>query len=920
MLREEEKKGLFEHTPEQHTDSTGSYTLLSDSEKYRLLFDLSPMGITTVDKKGYILGINKAGAELIGYSAEEIIGKNFLEIGIFNEKNFDRISKIFTNVNTEVAVEPFELEVISKEGQEFVVEVHICPLKKNGHFIGIQAIMQNITGRKKAEKSLSEQDLQFWHFFNNANDLIQIVDSRGFFNFVNKKWKDVMEYSDEEIKHLHFTDIIRNDYVSHCKTIFKKLSKGESFTNVEVVFRSKSGKDILLNGNLNAYMIDGHFISTRGIFRDVTNQRKGQKALKKSQVRLQKSEERLKKAQRIAKMGRWDYSHSEDRLVWTDTIYDIFEIDLDNFDGTFEGFLSMVHPDDRNEVNQAWLSSLKDRKPYIIEHRLLLTDNQIKWVREECRTTFDEQGSPVHSIGIVQDITERKRAEAIKDEYQRILTSTLDSVDSLLMVIDKKHRVVLSNWKDHEWVPEEERDKRPYCYNVMKNFESRCDYCPPVKTFQDGKSRRYDDQNPIDGSFKEISVIPIFDEKGDVQYVLENVRDFTDKKMAEETLKEREEKFRLLAENLVDCIWTLDKKLRFTYLSPSLEQLSGFKPDEWIGTKLRTHFTKKEFLRVGIIVAKALKHYKNFKSVTFETKILNKQNKEIDVEITGNVLLDEEGKLKGLQGITRDISVRKKAEEQLQKTHNELIELNQTLERKVEERTERIQQLIQQKDEFINQLGHDLKNPLGPFLQLLPILRKHVSDDRAKQIVDVLDRNANYMKNLVKKTIDLARLSSSNTQFMFENSSLFEIVDEVISVNCSMFDENEIKVENNITLDHIVHVDYIHIQEVFTNLFNNAVKYMGAYGKIIIDAKSLDDTVLVSVKDTGIGVSPEQMKYLFDEYYKADYSRHDFESSGLGLPICKRIIEKHGGRIWAESGGLNKGTTFYFTLKKSNKD
>lgn len=66
--------------------------------------------------------------------------------------------------------------------------------------------------------------------------------------------------------------------------------------------------------------------------------------------------------------------------------------------------------------------------------------------------------------------------------------------------------------------------------------------------------------------------------------------------------------------------------------------------------------------------------------------------------------------------------------------------------------------------------------------------------------------------------------------------------------------------------------------------------------------------------DNGIGIGEDQMKYLFDEYFKVDGSRHDFESSGLGLPICKRIIEKHGGKIWGESRGLGKGSTFYFTL------
>jgi signal transduction histidine kinase len=85
-------------------------------------------------------------------------------------------------------------------------------------------------------------------------------------------------------------------------------------------------------------------------------------------------------------------------------------------------------------------------------------------------------------------------------------------------------------------------------------------------------------------------------------------------------------------------------------------------------------------------------------------------------------------------------------------------------------------------------------------------------------------------------------------------------------------------------------------------------------GTITIDAKQDKDFVTVSVKDTGIGIAKAQLSRIFDEFYKADWARHDFDSSGLGLAICKRIVERHGGKIWAESSGEGKGTTMFFTL------
>jgi len=104
--------------------------------------------------------------------------------------------------------------------------------------------------------------------------------------------------------------------------------------------------------------------------------------------------------------------------------------------------------------------------------------------------------------------------------------------------------------------------------------------------------------------------------------------------------------------------------------------------------------------------------------------------------------------------------------------------------------------------------------------------------------------------------------------------------------------------------------------ELLNNLITNSIKYTPDIGgKITIDAKVERDMVTVSVKDMGIGINKAELDQIFDEFFKVDVSRHDLDSSGLGLSICKRIVEIHGGKIWVESPGEGKGATFYFTLK-----
>jgi PAS domain S-box-containing protein len=260
------------------------------------------------------------------------------------------------------------------------------------------------------------------------------------------------------------------------------------------------------------------------------------------------------------------------------------------------------------------------------------------------------------------------------------------------------------------------------------------------------------------------------------------------------------------------------------------------------------------------------------------------------------------------------------ANNEIRGANEQLEEINKNLEDMVADRTEEIKQLLTNKDEFINQLGHDLKNPLGPLIQLLPILEKQETNPKKKEIITVMKRNSEYMKNLVTKTIELAKLNSPNTRFHFQQMNLHEFVEKVIDTNTLLFNQKNIKVYNKIPKNTTLKADNLRIEELLTNLLNNSVKYSNNNDIIRINAIIKNNMITVSIKDTGIGMNESQLNNIFNEFYKADESRHDFESSGLGMTICKRIIEKHGGNMWVESEGIGKGTTFYFALPVNYDD
>ena len=267
---------------------------------------------------------------------------------------------------------------------------------------------------------------------------------------------------------------------------------------------------------------------------------------------------------------------------------------------------------------------------------------------------------------------------------------------------------------------------------------------------------------------------------------------------------------------------------------------------------------------------------------------------------------------------TRELEEKTNRLEQINKdlmtAREELNVLNKNLERRVQERTQEVEKLLKQKDEFINQLGHDLKNPLGPLINLLPLLEDQEADAAKKEMLTVLHRNADYMKNLVVKTLELAVLNSPNTRFSMEHTSLFKEVSQIIDNKKILFDEKKVRITNTIDRALKVKADRLRLEELLTNLFENSVKYSKDGCTITVGAEPSNGMVKVSVADTGIGMTQEEIDRIFDEFYKADSARHDIQSTGLGMSICKRIVEKHGGSIWVESPGPGKGTTVFFTL------
>lgn len=373
-----------------------------------------------------------------------------------------------------------------------------------------------------------------------------------------------------------------------------------------------------------------------------------------------------------------------------------------------------------------------------------------------------------------------------------------------------------------------------------------------------------------------------------------------DYKKLTEDLKGNKEHFQILVENINDLIWEIDRNGKYIYVNPKIEDLLGYKPEEVIGRILIDFMPKDEAKRIWATFQACIELHNPI--IRLENTNLHRDGRRVIFETSGIPILDESGITLGFCGVSRDVTKRKKLEEDLRK------------------RTCKVEKLLKQKNEFIYLLSHDLKNPLGPLLTLLPIVEGKVEDPKLKEILEVAIRNVNLMIELITETLDLARLDDADAGIEFVNINLRDEFETVIKNNQFLFDNN-IAVENNINENIMVDADKLLLGELISNLITNAVKYTPEEirGTITINANGEKDAVIVSVKDTGVGLTKEQATHVFDKFYKIGKPRHGMKSTGLGLAICKSISKKHGGKIWVESPGPGKGSTFYFTMPSAKK-
>lgn len=375
-------------------------------------------------------------------------------------------------------------------------------------------------------------------------------------------------------------------------------------------------------------------------------------------------------------------------------------------------------------------------------------------------------------------------------------------------------------------------------------------------------------------------------------------RDITEMRKIEGELRESEVRYHLLVNEVLDyAIITLDEQGRITSWNKGAEKIKGYVEKEIIGKHFSIFYSDEDI--ANGFPQKFFDEAKKEGKVTYSGWRVKKDKNVFWADIVLTKLIDENGNLKGFVKITRDLSEKRKAEEEIAKKTEELKRSNAELE------------------QFAYVASHDLQEPLRTITSYVQLLAKRYDnklDQDANDFINYAVDGANRMQTLIYSLLDYSRINRIKP---FEVINVHEVISEVLKDMESTIQEKGAVIRHDEL--PLITGDKVLIGQLFHNLIANAIKFKGLKSpEITIRGHKRNGEYLFSVKDNGIGIQKEYREKIFVIFQRL-HTKDKFPGTGIGLAICKKIVERHGGKIWVESE-IDNGSTFYFTINANLKN
>lgn len=523
---------------------------------------------------------------------------------------------------------------------------------------------------------------------------------------------------------------------------------------------------------------------------------------------------------------------------------------------------------------------------------------------------FKEEGKEEKTFTIIQDITERKKREEELRTSEANMRMILDNTDELFIIIDRNLTVINFNKAT------EQKSKQllgvPFERGRSILDSAQPERIPILKKLYADVLNGAVRQNiveipPIHNNPKvvvDIRYSPIYENDLIVGAII-NIRDITETKSKEAELLNTNERFYYAAKATNDAIWDWDiQNDKVFRVGDGLKNIFGYDKDI-AGTDDQFWIKRVHPDDIDAMISKREMVLYRSQELYWEDEYRFRKSDDTYAHVfdKGYIIRDANGAPIRMIGATQDVSQRKETEALL-------VELNNRLKRRAEELANSNVEL----ERFAYVASHDLQEPLRMVTSFLQLLKKRYEeklDETANQYIAFAVDGAERMKTLIMDLLDYSRVGS-NTE-PNENVDLNLLVDEIKSLLSKSIDE----VKANITIDHlpIVKGNRTQLLQLFQNLISNAIKYhKEGTPSIAIHYTEQEEDHLFEIKDNGIGIDPAFHEKIFVIFHRL-HSRSEYTGTGIGLAICKKIVERHNGKIWVKSA-LGQGSSFFFALSK----
>jgi len=558
------------------------------------------------------------------------------------------------------------------------------------------------------------------------------------------------------------------------------------------------------------------------------------------------------------------------------------------------------HPDDVDTINRARPDLYEGRTESLhVEKRYLKKDGETVWVAITIVLERDAAGQPRYEIAVFDDITARKRAEAAMRESEERFRQTFElaasgmahvTLDGYFLRVNPSLCEMLGYSREELIGCSVKELSHPEDRDVTDADRAR------VLRGELGKAEFEKRYLRKDGTvvWVDLAIALVRSAAGAPEYEVAILDDITERKHAEAALRESEARFRSLTQLSSDWYWEQDDCFRLTFMSGRMGERTGLDAKSYLGQQRwdrpALNLTEDDWRRHR----QQLVRHEPFHD--FEMQRPSADGGSRWISLSGEPVFDDAGRFTGYRGVGKDITERKQAEIELREAHEELKRSNSELE------------------QFAYVASHDLQEPLrmvSSYTQLL--LRRYGErfEGDAKEFMGYIVDGAARMKQLIEDLLAYSRVGTRGKDF-HEVEVEGALRRAVTNLRAAIEESGA-----SVTWDALptVIADDLQLTQLFQNLIGNALKFRSAsVPRVSVSATEKEKEWEFKVRDNGIGIEPQYFERIFMVFQRL-HNKTEYPGTGIGLAICKKVVERHGGRIWVEAQP-GEGSAFHFTLPK----